>query len=176
MLLPYGYSQDPDNAGDLDSIIHSVKKNEETASTSEKSPSTPPQEKNKTSEIITPPSSEKDIEELLPESLKDDQKSNIKNGVILQGIDKITGRFFTIKAKIGQPIEFGALKIKVHYCHATPPEQELPESTAFVEIWEHKFDEKPVLVFSNWMFASTPGTSTLEHPIYSVWVKACVNL
>jgi len=28
-------------------------------------------------------------------------------------------------------------------------------------------------VFSGWMFASSPGLSALEHPVYDVWVIEC---
>ena len=30
------------------------------------------------------------------------------------------------------------------------------------------------LLFSGWMFASTPGISALEHPVYDVWVLDCL--
>ena len=28
-------------------------------------------------------------------------------------------------------------------------------------------------IFSGWMFASSPGLSALEHPVYDVWVIDC---
>jgi hypothetical protein len=31
------------------------------------------------------------------------------------------------------------------------------------------------LLFSGWMFASTPGLSALEHPVYDIWVLDCIN-
>ena len=36
-------------------------------------------------------------------------------------------------------------------------------------------DEKPVLRFSGWMFASSPALSALEHPVYDLIVLDCVN-
>jgi hypothetical protein len=33
--------------------------------------------------------------------------------------------------------------------------------------------EEPEELFSGWMFASSPGLSALEHPVYDVWVIRC---
>ena len=33
-------------------------------------------------------------------------------------------------------------------------------------------EEAPV-VFSGWMYASSPGLSALEHPVYDIWVIRC---
>ncbi|KCZ83625.1 hypothetical protein HAD_13524 [Hyphomonas adhaerens MHS-3] len=33
-------------------------------------------------------------------------------------------------------------------------------------------EENPEL-FSGWMFASSPGLSALEHPVYDIWVIRC---
>lgn len=35
-------------------------------------------------------------------------------------------------------------------------------------------DDGPL--FSGWMFASTPGLSALEHPVYDVWVIRCTDV
>ena len=56
-------------------------------------------------------------------------------------------------------------------CRKTPPE-EAPESASFLEIDDDVGNER---VFSGWMFASSPGVSALEHPVYDVWVLDCVN-
>ena len=44
---------------------------------------------------------------------------------------------------------------------------------AFMEIDDFKPDERPVRLFSGWMFASSPALSALEHPVYDVWVIGC---
>ena len=33
----------------------------------------------------------------------------------------------------------------------------------------------PELLFSGWMFASSPGLNALEHPVYDVWVIRCTE-
>ncbi len=94
---------------------------------------------------------------------------------VLQGLDKVTARISEFNAELGVPVTFGTLEITAHMCHKKPPE-EPPESTAFLEIREKQRGEPVKLLFSGWMFASTPGLSALEHPVYDVWVLDCAIL
>ena len=94
------------------------------------------------------------------------------NVAVLQGLDKVTARVSTIDAPVGQTVHFGSLEVTVRACRAHPPE-EPPESAAFLEIREKKADEEPRLIFSGWMFASSPALSALEHPVYDLWVVDC---
>lgn len=91
---------------------------------------------------------------------------------VLQGLDKITARISTFEAPVDQPARFGSLEITVRRCQKTPPE-EPPESAAFLEIVDVHPDSPEVLLFSGWMFASSPAVSALEHPVYDVWVIDC---
>jgi hypothetical protein len=93
---------------------------------------------------------------------------------VLQGLDKITARISTFKARVNEPARFGSLEITVRRCHKTPPE-EPPESAAFLEIVDVRPDSPEVLLFSGWMFASSPAISALEHPVYDVWVVDCIT-
>jgi len=92
--------------------------------------------------------------------------------VVLQGLDKVTGRLSTLKAPVDKPVKFGQLKIIARHCEKTPPE-EPPEATAFLEIWETKRGATDEKIFSSWMFASSPAVSALDHPVYDIWVKDC---
>jgi hypothetical protein len=91
---------------------------------------------------------------------------------VLQGLDKITARISTFEVPVNQTAEFGSLEITVRRCDKTPPE-EPPESAAFLEIVDNRPDSPSVLLFSGWMFASSPAVSALEHPVYDVWVTDC---
>lgn len=93
---------------------------------------------------------------------------------ILQGLDKVTARISTFAAPLGKTVSFGALRIVARACKKHPPE-ETPESSAFLEIEEVKPDEAPTKLFSGWMFASSPALSSLEDPVYDVWVIDCRN-
>ncbi|HXV24424.1 MAG TPA: DUF2155 domain-containing protein [Alphaproteobacteria bacterium] len=92
----------------------------------------------------------------------------------LQGLDKITARVSTIEATVGEPVTFGALEITVRACDKRPPE-EPPESAAYLEIVERKVNEDPKMIFSGWMYASSPAVSALEHPVYDIWVLDCMS-
>lgn len=92
--------------------------------------------------------------------------------VVFDGLNKVTARIVELDAPIGKPTEFGALVITPRACQKAPPE-EPPESAVFVEIAEHKPGEAPRQLFSGWMFASSPGLSALDHPIYDLWVVDC---
>ena len=91
---------------------------------------------------------------------------------ILQGLDKVTGRVVTIESPVGAPVHFGTLEIIVRTCRKRPPE-ELPESAAFLDIWELRSGEAAASLFRGWMFASSPALSALEHPVYDIWVLDC---
>lgn len=95
---------------------------------------------------------------------------------ILQGLDKITARISPIYATLGLPTYFGSLEIVVRTCRETPP-TEPPESAVFMEIRElppqADRDREPEVLFSGWMFASSPAVSALEHAVYDVWVVDC---
>ena len=93
---------------------------------------------------------------------------------VLQGLDKVTARVSEIEAPVGRLVRFGTLEITVRACHKTPPE-EPPESAAFIEIRDAKPGEAGVELFSGWMFASSPGLSAMEHPVYDIWVLDCLD-
>lgn len=92
--------------------------------------------------------------------------------VIFNGLNKVTARIVELEAPIGRPTAFGTLIITPKACQKAPPE-EPPESAVFLKIDEHKPGEVSRPLFSGWMFASSPGLSALDHPIYDLWVVDC---
>jgi hypothetical protein len=96
-------------------------------------------------------------------------------GALLQGLDKVTARISSFEAPLGAGVRFGTLDIVVKRCVKAPPE-ESPESAAFIEVQEVRPEEAPRVLFAGWMFASSPALSALEHPVYDVWVKDCLNV
>jgi hypothetical protein len=94
--------------------------------------------------------------------------------LLLRGLDKITGRPTNITAPIGKPVRFATLTITARFCYSTPP-SETPETTAFVQIEDHRPDQPARRVFSGWMYGSSPGLNGVEHPLYDVWVISCNN-
>ena len=96
------------------------------------------------------------------------------SGATLQGLDKVNARISAIDAPRDKPVRFGTLEIVVRACKKRPPEDP-PEAAAFLEIRDLRKPDAPAMVFSGWMFASTPALSAMEHPIYDVWVLDCKN-
>jgi len=93
---------------------------------------------------------------------------------LLQGLDKVTARISEIRVPLGVTVRFGTLEITAHRCFKRPPE-ETPESSALIEIREVRAGEGSRVLFLGWMFASSPALNALEHPVYDVWVKDCLN-
>ncbi len=92
--------------------------------------------------------------------------------VTLNALDKITARVSKLEVVQDVPARFGTLEIIMRTCSSTPPE-ELPETAAFLEIRDILNNQEPRLLFTGWMFASSPSVSALEHPVYDVWVANC---
>jgi len=94
---------------------------------------------------------------------------------VLQGLDKITARVSEFEVEVGTIAEFGTLSLTLRACRETLPE-ETPETAAFLEISDlPPGDDESTLIFSGWMFASSPALSALEHAIYDVWVIGCAD-
>ena len=94
--------------------------------------------------------------------------------VVLGGLDKITAHVSTFEVPVGKTVSFGALRITARACDKHPPE-ETPESAAFLEVVEARPGESPLMLFSGWMFASSPALSGMDNPIYDLWVLDCKN-
>ncbi|WP_035690708.1 DUF2155 domain-containing protein [Azospirillum halopraeferens] len=92
----------------------------------------------------------------------------------LQGLDKITARTTTFDIAVGETKLFGGLRVTLRACKENPP-IEPPESAAFLEVEEARPGEEAELVFSGWMFASSPALSAMESPVYDVWVLSCTG-
>lgn len=97
-----------------------------------------------------------------------------KQIAVFQSLDKITGRTERFEAKVGETVKFGAVYVLPRACQKAPP-IEPPESAAFIQIWEIDPDDGPTWLFSNWMYASSPAISALDHPVYDIWVVDCRN-
>jgi len=92
--------------------------------------------------------------------------------VSLRAANKVTGRTEDILVETGVMHRFGQLEINAFSCTKAPPE-ELPESTAFLQIDELTSEGVRSRIFSGWMFASSPALNALEHPVYDLWVTDC---
>ncbi|MGC9953460.1 MAG: DUF2155 domain-containing protein [Rhizomicrobium sp.] len=90
----------------------------------------------------------------------------------LRALDKITGRASVVLAPLNVPVTFKTLTIVAHSCYSTPA-SETPETSAFLQIDDHRADQPDRRVFSGWMYASSPGLNGMQHPLYDVWAISC---
>ncbi len=101
-------------------------------------------------------------------------------GVKVRALEKVTGKATDIEIELDDTVQFGGLGFTVRACHQSPPEEQPPESAAYLEVISMGVnaetgtakDDDPRL-FSGWMFASSPGLNALEHSLYDVWVISC---
>jgi len=115
-----------------------------------------------------------------PVTVEIDTSLENKPYVRLRSLDKVTARTMTFDAQVGTTLTFGNLYIRVQTCRQSQPIDE-PESAAFLQVWEDQVGkekssaEDTSWVFSGWMFASSPGLSHMDHPVYDVWVMECLD-
>lgn len=132
-----------------------------------------------------PAKSEEKLDRLAPEGAPQEEKApasapeeaekpelQIYNTIILQGLNKVTGKISRLDGPLGTLLRFGNLEILARKCWKSPPE-ERPENAALLEIMELKPSEPPKNIFLGWMFSSSPGLSGLEHPVYDITVLNC---
>ena len=90
----------------------------------------------------------------------------------LRALDKITGRASVLLAPLNMPVKFKTLTIVARHCYSTP-QSETPETSAFLQIDDHRPDQTDRRIFTGWMYASSPGLNGLQHPLYDVWAITC---
>jgi hypothetical protein len=91
---------------------------------------------------------------------------------VFSGLDKITGRITSFDVAINETVQFGALQVTPRVCYTRPP-TETPNTDAFVEVGEVTLQGEVKRIFGGWMFATSPGLHSVEHPIYDVWLTDC---
>ncbi len=97
----------------------------------------------------------------------------IKNPTaVFAGLDKITGRTIAFEVAIDETVQFGSLQLTPRVCYSRPS-YDSPQTDTFVEVEEISQTNEYKRIFSGWMFASSPGLSAVEHPVYDLWLTDC---
>ena len=114
---------------------------------------------------------------LLSSSLSAHAENLVGEKVVLRALDKVTATTEDYTVEIGNTLKYGSLEIVARHCEKRPPE-EIPETYAFLQIFDARTDGKgedteKAKLFSGWMMASSPALSSLEHPVYDIWVLDC---
>ncbi len=85
--------------------------------------------------------------------------------VCIQVLDKISGKVYYQKLKVGNNVQFGNINILLIKAFINAPDEER-EIYALLKIEENKKE-----IFNNWLFASSPSLNLLEHQVYDVRVE-----
>lgn len=116
---------------------------------------------------------EVDGPENLPAPIPDEE--GISRIAVVRGLDKITAEVRDVEVPVGAPVMYNSFEIVAQTCDRRPPE-ETPETTAFIQITEHRQDGTLERIFSGWMYASSPSLNPVEHSTYDVWLIDCRTL
>ena len=96
-------------------------------------------------------------------------KTSIKNLATLGLLNKVTARVSNIEILSGEEIELYGLRITNKSCYISLPEEKL-----LVGVYLIVDDLKGDNDFSGWMIKDLPSISSMEHPLYDIWVEDCI--
>lgn len=103
---------------------------------------------------------------------KPDSRSEPRPVAHLRALDKVSGRVTELEAQVGAEVTYERLTILVDDCRVAPADQP-DDAYAFLKIRDEK--QAGMVVFSGWMFASSPALSAMDHQRYDLWVISCAT-
>ena len=89
--------------------------------------------------------------------------------VTLKILNKITANVEQIEIKLKENYEYDYLEIYAIDCYLSD-KYEKTEKAVYLNIYNREIDEK---IFNGWMLKTLPSISSLEHPIYDIWIDDC---
>ena len=109
--------------------------------------------------------------ELLKNKQKDNE-NNINDAIMaeISILNKITTNVDNVKISLKENYFYQELKIYVIDCHISEP-YENNDIAMYLNINHKDSKEK---IFNGWMLKSLPSISSMEHPIYDIWVEDCI--
>ena len=107
----------------------------------------------------------------------DDRSGSTENKLeesfaVISMLNKITAEVRVMDIKLKQFYKFEELKIYAIDCYNSEP-FEKKETAVYLNIYNEKSMDK---IFNGWMIKSLPSISSMEHPIYDIWVNDCKKL
>ena len=115
----------------------------------------------------------KNLDEFNKDSFIKSKNTNFDESfVTISLLNKITAEVKTVNIKLKQDYIYEELKIYAIDCYNSKP-LEKKETAAYLNIYNKLSMEK---IFNGWMIKSLPSVSSMEHPIYDIWVDNCNKL
>ena len=97
------------------------------------------------------------------------EQTNIADGALLRGLDKVSGEVIDFGLKSGDTYPLWKLNIKLSECRS-PISNPVGDAFAHLSISQDKSETD---LFRGWMVASSPALNPLEHARYDVWALRC---
>ena len=88
-------------------------------------------------------------------------------------LNKTTNKVSTMDILVSSKISWETLNIEVLYCGSTPP-TEIPEDYVLIDVYD-TINNENTNIYKGWMISSSPDVTSLEHPIYDLWLVDCSN-
>ena len=98
-----------------------------------------------------------------------DSNDSSTNMAEISILNKITTNVDTLKLPLKENFLYQELKIYPIGCYLSGP-YEKTEVGIYLNIHHKDSKEK---IFNGWMLKSLPSISSMEHPIYDIWVEDC---
>jgi hypothetical protein len=105
---------------------------------------------------------------ILDDLLSDELGGKKKDLAFIGVLNKVTAKVSNIEILAGEEVLIYDLKIFNKSCHIS-----LPEEKPLVAVYLVIDDLKGKNNFSGWMVKDLPSISSMEHPLYDIWVKDC---
>ena len=96
-----------------------------------------------------------------------------KKYALFKLLNKSTNKVSKKEILVNSTINWETLNIEVLYCASSPP-TEIPEDYILLDIYELTAT-KNINIYKGWMISSSPEITSLEHPIYDLWLVGCIN-
>ena len=98
---------------------------------------------------------------------------------VLQAVDKVTAETIRFEVPVGQPVRYKSLILTVRACEHTAGDEPTEDTVAYLTVDSQPKPQAgrpapgPRQVFKGWIYASSPGLSGPEHPVYDAWLITC---
>ena len=89
--------------------------------------------------------------------------------VVISILNKITADVAKENLHLKENFLHDELRIYPIYCKVNDP-NERPEVSAYLNI----YDKNNKKLFAGWMLKTLPSVSSLEHPLYDIWINDCI--
>tara|TARA_B100000965_G_C19434103_1_gene687813 strand:+ start:238 stop:729 length:492 start_codon:yes stop_codon:yes gene_type:complete len=89
--------------------------------------------------------------------------------VVISILNKITADVAKENLQLKENFLHDELRIYPIYCKVNDP-NERPEVSAYLNI----YDKNNKKLFAGWMLKTLPSVSSLEHPLYDIWINDCI--